>query len=176
MGSISGVTLTVSSILFGTIILGSTLFGVGITSETTIIGPPGTNGKVGTYTLSTSQTVASRKMAAGNAVLTQAIDLSVQMDVHSSSLALGTDICRTITTAFRDVSSAEYFIENYAGNITPLYADDPRQVPFINDQNQFETRWVITAHLQVNASIYLPQQFADQLAVEIQRPADENPA
>lgn len=168
MGSIAGTTLTVASILFGTIVLGSTLFGVGIASGTTIVGP----GQAGTYIVSSSQTVAIRKMAAGNAVLTQAIEFSLQIDVHSSSLTLSTDMARAITTAFRDMNASTYFIENYGGNITPIDADDPRQVPFINDQNQFETRWVITARLQVNASMSIPQQFADQLSVEIQRPAD----
>lgn len=172
MGSIAGTTLTVASILFGTIVLGSTLFGIGVASGTTIVGPPNANGQAGAYVVSPSQIVASRKMAAGNAVLTQAIEFSLQIDVHSSSLTLSTDMARSITTAFRDMNASTYFIENYGGNITPIDADDPRQVPFINDQNQFETRWVITARLQVNASMSIPQQFADQLSVEIQRPAD----
>ncbi len=171
-GSIAGTALMVSGILFGSIIIGSTLFGVGVVSGTTIIGPPNANGQAGAYIVSTSQNVASRKMAAGNAVLTQAIEVSLQLDVHSSSLTLSTDMARAITTAFRDMNASTYFIENYGGNITPIDADDPRQVPFINDQNQYETRWVVTARLQVNASMSIPQQFADQLSVEIQRPAD----
>ena len=166
VGSISGTSLTVSTINFGSIIIGSSLFGVGVANGTTIVGPPNASGGVGVYTVSASQTVASQKMASGSAILTQPIDFSLQIDIHSSSLTFAADMARAVTTAFRDINASTWFIDNYGGPITPLYADDPRQVPFINDQNQFESRWVITAHLQVNVSVFVPQQFADQLSIE----------
>ena len=53
--------------------------------------------------------------------------------------------------------------DNEVNGLTPLYCDDPKQVPFTNDQDQYETRFVVHAHMQVNQSLGLPQQFADQL-------------
>lgn len=63
-GSISGFTLTVTALTSGAIALGQTLSGAGITAGTTITafntGAGGNDGPaIGTYTLSTSQTVGS---------------------------------------------------------------------------------------------------------------------
>ena len=37
----------------------------------------------------------------------------------------------------------------------------------INDQQQYEWRWVVEAMLQANQVVSVPQQFADQVTVEI---------
>lgn len=74
-GSITGTTLTVSTMTSGTITVGQALFGVGV-SETTVITGLGTGtGGVGTYTINISQTVASEQMnsAAVGAVVTASI-------------------------------------------------------------------------------------------------------
>lgn len=63
-GSISGKTLTVSATTAGTITIGQTLSGTGVTSGTTITGVGTGTGGNGTYTVSTSQTVASTAMTA----------------------------------------------------------------------------------------------------------------
>ena len=47
------------------------------------------------------------------------------------------------------------------------YADDPKQVPFLNAENQIENRWIVEAHIQVNPSITIPQQFAGTAVVGI---------
>jgi hypothetical protein len=61
-GTISGTTLTVSS-LTGTIQVGTTLSGTGVTAGTTISSQlTGTTGSTGTYQVNTSQTVASTAM------------------------------------------------------------------------------------------------------------------
>ena len=63
VGSISGTTLTVTSITSGAIALGQTLSGTGISNGTTIVafntGSGGNINEAGTYTLNISQTVAS---------------------------------------------------------------------------------------------------------------------
>lgn len=58
-GSISGTTLTVSGTVTGSIIVGATLSGTGVTAGTTITAQTsGTTGGAGTYTVSASQTVS----------------------------------------------------------------------------------------------------------------------
>jgi hypothetical protein len=59
VGSISGTTLNVTSMTFGTIQIGQLLVGTGITAGTTITAFGTGTGGIGTYTVSTSQTVAS---------------------------------------------------------------------------------------------------------------------
>jgi hypothetical protein len=58
-GSISGTTLTVTSVLSGTIAVGQAIFGQGIAQNTVITALGTGTGGVGTYTVSDSQTVAS---------------------------------------------------------------------------------------------------------------------
>lgn len=61
-GSISGTTLTVSAMTEGTIAVGQTLSGPGVTTGTTITALGTGTGGVGTYTVSISQTVASTSL------------------------------------------------------------------------------------------------------------------
>lgn len=59
VGVITGTTLTVTSVVSGTIAIGQVLSGVGVTAGTSIIAFGTGSGGTGTYTVSTSQTVAS---------------------------------------------------------------------------------------------------------------------
>ena len=61
-GSISGTTLTVSSVTSGTIAVGQALFGIGIAQETVITALGTGTGGVGTYTINISHTIASERM------------------------------------------------------------------------------------------------------------------
>ena len=59
IASVSGTTLTVTLMKSGTIAVGQSLFGVGVTPETVITGLGTGSGGVGTYTINISQTEAS---------------------------------------------------------------------------------------------------------------------
>jgi hypothetical protein len=63
-GSISGTTLTVTAVTGGTIGIGQVISGTGITGGTSITGLSTGAGNIGTYTVSTSQTVASTTITA----------------------------------------------------------------------------------------------------------------
>jgi hypothetical protein len=58
-GSISGTTLTVTAVTSGTLLVGHTITGTGVTAATTITALGTGTGGTGTYTVSASQTVAS---------------------------------------------------------------------------------------------------------------------
>lgn len=47
--------------------------------------------------------------------------------------------------------------------IQPLYADEPRQLAFIDGNQQYEDRWSVDLNLQINQTISIPQDFADTL-------------
>jgi len=70
-GSISGFTLTVSSIVVGTLAVGQTIIGTGIQNNTMITALGTGTGGVGTYTLNIGQTVASTQIISqnGNGIL-----------------------------------------------------------------------------------------------------------
>ena len=159
-GSIAGNTLTVTAVAFGTIVIGSELFGpVGTVRPGTLIQ---SLVSPGVYTLSGSpQTVALGPLACGNKQALQPTKVMMQLDVHGPNSG---DNAQIITTLFWD----EYAAITFAAlnpNITPLYADDPKQLSFVNDQNQYENRWVVQVYLQLNATVVISQQYAGALAV-----------
>jgi hypothetical protein len=161
-------TMTVSDLGAGSIKLGRQIFGVGVSQSppTLVIAQvSGPTGGAGVYTVTNNgQTVASEKMATGDSSFLQAVDFIVQLDVHGPNSA---ENAQVISTLFRDLYATIWFAANGDGNVTPLYADDPKQIPYIQDQQQFEDRWIVEAHMQVNATILLGQQFADALAVQL---------
>ena len=61
-GSISSTTLTVSSVSSGTIAVGQSLYGVGVSAETVITALGTGTGGAGTYTVNVSQTVTARAL------------------------------------------------------------------------------------------------------------------
>lgn len=162
-GSIAGTTLTATDVRLGPIEDGATVFGVGVLDATLVVdqltGPPG---GAGTYLLSNSQTVATRKLSAGGKDMTQPTMTVVQVDVHGPK---SNDNATVISTSLRDEYGVALFEAQGFPGITPLYADDPRQAPFTNDQNQVENRWIVEVALQVDATVRVPQQYADQVVV-----------
>lgn len=163
VGSISGNTLTVTAMNFGTVLVGATINGPGVTSNTLITALGSGTGGVGTYTVNNSQTVASQKLSSGAMEMLQPIEVTIQIDIHGPNAS---DNQRILSTLFRDDYAVQQFA-NSGFDVSPLYLDGPRQVPFTNDQQQIETKWTFEAHLQANVVVSVPQQYADTLAVGI---------
>jgi hypothetical protein len=162
IGSIAATTLTVSQILIGTITLGTTLFGTGVDTGTSITRQlTGTTGGTGTYLIAPTQTVTSRKMACGVATLMQETEMTVQLDFHGPA---SPDNAQVVSTTFRDEYAVQFFATQNA-SVSPLYCDDPQQRPFVNDQNQYEFRWSADCHLQINPTITIGQTFFDAATV-----------
>ncbi|MDN7913682.1 phage neck terminator protein [Burkholderia cepacia] len=93
----------------------------------------------------------------------QAIEARIQLNVHGPNSG---DNAAIISTLFRD----EYACIQFATvnpDIQPLYCEIPRQMPFINGENQFEQRWIIELALQYNPITQTPQDFADEVTPEI---------
>lgn len=169
VGSIAGTVLTVTEVLIGEIVPGSTLFGTGVAAGTEILSQiNGSPGGDGIYNVTPSQTAASATMSAGSQTLTQSAEWTVQIDFHADSNLAG-DFAMIVSTALRD----EYGVDFFAGlapplnGVVPLYADDPKQVPFINDSNQYEWRFSLDACLQVYQSIAVPRLYADSADVTV---------
>lgn len=87
--------------------------------------------------------------------------LTIQIDVHGPASG---DNTQTVSTLFRDEFSTSFFDQSGI-DAQALYASDPRQVPFINGESQWETRWSIDLSIQVNQLIQVGQDFADTLIV-----------
>lgn len=164
VGSIAGTVLTVTQVLAGTISIGQSLTGTGITSATTIIALGTGTGGLGTYTVQPSQTVASTIIQAGSIDSLMRTMGSIQLDVYGPDSA---DNSQIISTLWRSASAVAYFANptNAAFEIAPLYASDARQMPFITGSQQYQERWTLDLNLQVNPVVATPIQFASAVTV-----------
>ena len=162
--NVAGNYMNVVAVKFGSIQLGSALLGANITTTTIIkTQVSGTPGGVGVYTLSNQLNVPNQTFAAGVRSLLAPGQVDVQVDFHGPQQE---DHAQLVSTLFRSDIACDIF--NKLGHgVSPLWADDPRQVPFINEQQQYEYRWILDAHLQVNAAVALSQEFAAALAINL---------
>lgn len=159
-GSITAGIMTVTHIDFGAILPGNPVFGTGVTDGTAVVNQiSGPTGGAGSYTIAPAQTVSARTLSASTVQVEQDTDCVMQLDVHGTASA---DNAQTISTLMRSPYAVDQLSPSGA---TPLYADDPKQMPFITAANQYEDRWVVEAHLQINPVVSVPTQFADAVAV-----------
>jgi hypothetical protein len=163
LGSISGTTLTISSVQMGGLFVGSDLFGVDILPGTEIIGFGTGSGGPGTYTLNMAQDVAEQTISAGVQTILQPTKVNIQLDIHGPNSA---DNAQIITTLFRDQYAVDQF-QTSGFDLVPLYSSEPKQIPFINGEQQYEERWTIDAIMQANSELKVPQQFASSLSISL---------
>lgn len=171
-GSISGTNMTVTAMdprFEGDIESGLTVFGVDVTAGTKVVSQSsGTPGGVGVYVVSASQNISSRTLSAGHQDIAQAVKWAIQLDFHSKDPRIAGDAAVTFSTLFRDAYAVESFAaQSPATGVVPLYCEDPKLVPFTQDQQQYEERWVVEALLQANVIVSVPQQFADAVSVQL---------
>lgn len=164
--SIAANVMTVSAINFGTIQVGATLFGQALAAGTTTITGQltGSIGGIGTYSVSLPQIAISQLVAAGLTNYMQPTEVTVQLDVYGPNSA---NAAQTITTLFRDDFAVQQF-QTYGFDVVPLYADDAKQLAFIDESQQYEDRWVVEACLQSNIVVSVAQQFASIVSVTLQ--------
>lgn len=102
----------------------------------------------------------------GDAIaMEQSTEIVIQLDVHSDDTSRASDNAQIISTTFRDGYATEFF-SDYPG-ISPLYADEPRLVPFQNAESQYEPRYVVEAHLQADQVVTVPAQSTDSVSLDI---------
>lgn len=154
---------------FGPILKDATVFGIDLLDDTTVLAFGTGTGAAGTYVVSRSQTVASEKMSAGGRTVMMSSRLVVQVDFHSLN-NLSADMAQTVAMLFRDQVAVSIFAGLTAplNNVAPFYADDPAQRPFQNENQQYEWRWIVEAHMQMNQTCRVAQQFADQITVTLE--------
>lgn len=105
--------------------------------------------------------------AIGTATIHGPARIDVQVDFYG--LAAG-EYCKSAQMAFRSFWGAAQF----PANIKPLYTSDGVQSPLITGEEQYEARWTLTASMQYNPVVTVPQEFADELGVHETIAADVN--
>lgn len=92
--------------------------------------------------------------------------LDIQLDVHGDDSA---DMAQVIATLWRSSFGVDTIPDRV---FAPLFDVNPRQIPFINGEDQYENRWVIELSLQITPQVSTPMQYADKLHVNVMPPAD----
>ena len=91
--------------------------------------------------------------------------IDIQIDFYGEQAG---EFCKTVKTAFR----SHWGFSHFPANIKPLYTSDGIQTPLTTGEQQYESRWTLTASLQYNPIVTVPQDFADTLAPAKVLPAD----
>lgn len=86
--------------------------------------------------------------------------IDIQIDFYGPSSG---DQCAAVKGVFRTYFSTAAF----PANIQPLYCSDGHQAPLTDAEQQYESRWNLTASLQYNPTVSIPLQFATALKMNI---------
>ena len=178
VGTVSESTLTVTDVRLGSIEMGSRLLGEGVQDGTTIQAQPfGLPGKTGVYTLSAAQgsPISGVPLATGAALIAQPTEVTIQIDVYGPGSGENATIA---TTLLRDGYAALWFMrEGWADRgIGVLDVGEPRQMAFIDGEQQYEDRFSFDVKLQANQVTSPSQDFADSVGLTINVPSDDGDA
>lgn len=88
----------------------------------------------------------------------QAMRLPIQLDCYGR---LSHDWAVILETVLRD----EYACTALAPILSPLYADDAKNAPLTDAEEEYENRWIIEAVMQYNPVVSVPMEFADTAQV-----------
>ena len=102
---------------------------------------------------------------AGTATVEGPTRIDIQIDFYGAQAG---EFCKTVKTAFR----SHWGFAHFPANIKPLYTSDGIQSPLTTGEQQYESRWTLTASLQYNPIVTVPQDFADTLTPAKVLPAD----
>ena len=119
-----------------------------------IILTPGDRGALAT-------TVREYRPDDGERDTTRSTRFGMQIDFYGPD---ATDNGQRFAILFRDMYGCD-FLRPY--DVQPLFTDDGRQMPLVNSEKQYETRWMIRTVLQINPTVSTTQEFADTVIVKI---------
>lgn len=86
--------------------------------------------------------------------------IGIQVDFYGAAAG---DYCKSVKGVFR----SPYAPAQFPNQIKPLFCSDGHQGPLVTGEEQYETRWTLTANLHYNPSVNVPQQYADALSVAV---------
>lgn len=172
VGSISGTTLTVTTLTRGLLAPGQLLIDYdypsgNIAANTTIVSqltstePGGALGGTGTYQVSAFQALASETLYSGTRADQVGTEWVVQIDCHGPN---SLNNINTIDTLFRSEFGVDFF-KSTGFWISPLHCVVAGQMPFENAEKEIEYRWVCELHLEIVPVVVTPQQFAQQIQI-----------
>lgn len=86
--------------------------------------------------------------------------IDIQMDFYGAAAG-------DYSAAVQGIWRTAYTCSQFPANIQPLYLSDARQMPLTTAEQQYETRWTLTAYMQYNPTVIVPQDYFTSLKVNI---------
>jgi hypothetical protein len=80
--------------------------------------------------------------------------IDVQIDFYGWELS---EVAKAVHASFRTI----WAVDRFPSNIAPLYCSDLLKMPIINAEQQHEQRWTMTASMQYNPDVVVPQDSFD---------------
>lgn len=74
--------------------------------------------------------------------------------------------------AFKQTFRSSWGYAQFPDTAKPLYTSDGQNSPLITGEQQYESRFTLTASMQYNPTVTVPQQSATALNVTVEVPAD----
>ena len=95
-------------------------------------------------------------------------DYVIQCDCYGTNAG---DMATAIATMFDSEPGCDFFdayttSQGYLA-MAPLYSDDPISMAFTNEENQYESRFLVKLHIEVNTGVTIPMQFVSEVSVTI---------
>jgi hypothetical protein len=91
--------------------------------------------------------------------------IDIQIDFYAPNAG---DLCAAVKTVYR----SPYAVAQFPAGIAPLYCDDGRQTALVTGEQQYESRWTLTASMQYNPSVDVPSQSASVAVMNSTTAAD----
>lgn len=91
--------------------------------------------------------------------------IDIQIDFYGDDAG---DYCAAVKGVYR----TSYATEQFPDGIKPLYCTDGMQMPLVTGEQQYLGRWTLTASLQYNPVVAVPQEFAEELEATLEAPVD----
>lgn len=85
-------------------------------------------------------------------------EYSVQIDCYGPA---SSDWAVIIATMFRD----PYGCQILGPLVQPLYCEDPKMMPLVDGEDNYEQRWMVTAMLQFNPIVNVSQEFMNDIEI-----------
>lgn len=95
----------------------------------------------------------------GTQTNTASFDYAIQLDCYGPNAG---DVASILHDSW--YSDQAFNLLNPQG-VSPLWIEEPRFMPLVNGEQQYENRWVMTLHLQFKPAITDPQQSASAVSI-----------
>lgn len=170
-GAIVGTDLTVSAVaqtegagIQSGMLLTDGTWPFTVAANTTVISQTsGSPGGVGAYVVTPSQTLPSERLFAGQRSDLVPTRFVVQLDVHGPSSGVNV---KTVEALFYSAFASDFFATN-GYPVEVLETGSAVQLTFVDAEDQFEERWTLDVHLEIDPVLGTPIQFFDQAHVGV---------